>query len=112
MARLVRLVGVKSMGFFLRLWHGNVRLVITFWVFGVLTSALIGIPLGILSLMLRSPGLVYVIIFPVTIFQSVAIWRSANRYPGPTSNKKLAQMSVALGVLFTVLFSLPDLFPS
>ena len=93
----------KTPNLLVRLWRGDVRLVITFWVFGVLMSAIVGIPLGILSATLRSPWLVYVIAFPIIIFQSVSIWRSANKYQGQVSIMKLAKISVFLGVFFSAL---------
>lgn len=93
----------RNKNILLRLWSGDVRLVITFWVFGVLASAVIGVALVIVSISLRLPSLVYIIGFPVLVFQSVAIWRSAKKYQGEVLIRKLAQMAVAIGVLFSML---------
>ena len=89
------------MKFFLRLWCGDVRLVITYWVFGVLLGWLIGISVGILFVALNVPLYVTsLVMLPPIIFVLVAIWRSANKYTGPRGWKKAAQMSVVLTIIF------------
>ena len=108
-----------SANFVVRLWHGDVSLAITYWVFGLL---------GGVALRLLSPAVTYevmahaqsmsafdiqallygwtAIVFVYSIFILVAIWRSANKYrvlkPASKSNATLAQIACVLGAITTV----------
>jgi hypothetical protein len=86
------------------LWRGDVPLYQTYWVCGVLTNLLWGIPIGlaeaadlpILVLVLVGLNLIYL------VFIAVAIWRSATRYSGRKLWGDLARLSVTLGLIRTL----------
>ncbi|MBC15769.1 membrane protein of unknown function [Pseudodesulfovibrio profundus] len=97
------------MNFLRQLWRGEVALVKTYWIFGVLASFLLN---GIVLLLSRSlagtgaiwPMFVFWFISIIyTLFIAVAIWRSADKYTGRKVWAILAKIMVVLSVLQTVL---------
>ena len=94
-----------------QLWRGEVSLVRTYWIFGVLVGALFTIASVVIEFnyiqLSKSFGQfpMYVLLaaqytyFP---FICVAIWRSANKYTGPNYWAILAKVAIVLGVLMLI----------
>ena len=96
-----------------RLWAGEVSLPITYWGFGfagglllsLLEEALFSSAPATAQTALLAFGYLALLLFYL-IFVSVAIWRAANRYPGPAVWVHLAKFSVVLrliGILASIL---------
>ena len=94
------------------LWRGEIPLVRTYWVFGVLFLSLLTIPSyftvpivsGSANLEPSAStvfgGMAYAIfVFAYTVFVSVAIWRSAGRYEGQPIWAILARVMVVIGLI-------------
>lgn len=97
---------------FRRMWRGEVALVKTFWLWGVLALIVltIGGQFALVSLMLAAPGsaiflgLVFgvaAVIYQVTV--SIGIWRSAGAYAGPRFWTVLARVVVVLSFVSLLL---------
>ncbi len=98
--------------FFNLLWRGEIPLVRTYWVFGVLFYSLLEIPSYlIVPAISNSPdvepsasfvfGMTAYAIFVLayTVFVSVAIWRSAGNYKGSEIWAVLARVMVVIGLI-------------
>ena len=98
--------------FFNLLWRGEITLVRTYWVFGVLFYSLLEIPSYlIVPAISNSPdvepsasfvfGMTAYAIFVLayTVFVSVAIWRSAGNYKGSEIWAVLARVMVVIGLI-------------
>ena len=102
----------KKATFIVRLFRGDVRLVITYWVFGSLINALINVAYTLIETSedLFSLYLFFLMVHSAyVIFIYIAIWRSAGKYQGRAVWPMLAKMVVIIGSLVTVaviLFSL------
>ena len=99
------------MGFFGRLWRGEVSLFTSYWIFGGLILFMFKMfeqaTLGI-SEDAHFAGLMVSLTFYG--FISVAIWRSSLQYRGPQMYSILAQASVVMGWLrFLWIFFAPDM---
>jgi len=83
-----------------RLWCGEVTLVKTYWLWGVLANIVLNIVVG-LSPLINETLVIIASAFTVVyaIFISVAIWRSATRYEGKVLWKYLAKVAVILPLL-------------
>ena len=90
------------------LWHGEVPLVKTYWLFGVVAGIFFNIAFTYIEFQISalSTGILifvlglYSLSIIYFIFISVAIWRSANKYKGPQRFAILAKSSVILGAFF------------
>jgi len=82
-----------------RLWKGDVRLVITFWVFWWLVGFIVLICSIIIETYTGIPNLSTFLSTIYTIFMMVALWRSANKYIGHIIWRNLAQLWVVLAWL-------------
>lgn len=98
------------MNFLGQLWRGEVALVKTYWIYGVLVSFLLNGAVLLISRNLvgitGAPWLLLVfwaISILYTLFIAVAIWRSADKYPGQKVWAILAKVMVVLSVLRTLL---------
>ena len=85
-----------------RLWRGQVGLARTFWLYGVVASAILS-QLAFRLNVIRPPRSAWIDIAARAVtfisgvyllFIAVAIWRSADRYPGPAVWPILAKLSV------------------
>jgi hypothetical protein len=85
------------------LWFGDVPLVKTYWLFGVVVG--VGFAIAFTFIEYQSEGLstgfgpilfigLIVFCFIYVIFINVAIWRSANKYQGPRRYAILAKIMV------------------
>tara|TARA_B110000037_G_scaffold202380_1_gene244490 strand:+ start:1412 stop:2107 length:696 start_codon:yes stop_codon:yes gene_type:complete len=102
----------KKATFIARLFRGDVRLVITYWVFGSLITALINAAYILIETnyfkVVTSEGLFLLLQFfswftiAYVIFIYIAIWRSAGKYQGRAVWPMLAKMAVIIGSLVTV----------
>jgi len=98
------------MGFLKALWRGDVTLVKTFWLYGVVGGgALISIPITLLETLgyiepidpVLWVGLFVYLVFCIAyiVITLVAIWRSSNNYQGSPWKALLAKGFVILGIL-------------
>lgn len=96
-----------------KFWRGDVRLVISYWVFGIIGLRILSIPLVIIE----KEGLLdenvdqfywevdlaiflyFLALVTCNVFIFVGIWRSANNYSGPEVWARLAQGAIILGVI-------------
>jgi len=88
-----------------RLWHGEVSLPVTYWLWGVLGSRIALVPVLVLDRMAGNPILTIIALacylgFVVIVF--VATWRSSARYKGPKIWADLSRVAMALGVLLAL----------
>ena len=85
---------------FVNFWNGDVSLVKSYWLVGVLLSAAFGF---VSALIILSIGLhfhaVYGLIIPWLIYTTVGIWRSSDKYKGPKHWAVLAKVAVVLGII-------------
>ena len=75
--------------YFANFWNGELSLLVSYWVFGVLISILIGLPETIWG----------ILILPWTLFWAVGCWRSSDKYKGLTLWSVLAKISIVLSVI-------------
>lgn len=100
--------------FLRKLWWGNYSLIKTYWFFNLLASIPIGILFGLaLSIPEERPGTFYIsdfllskskfailfLIFSYTFIGLVGLWRSSNKYTGPTIWRWFAKFVSLLGAL-------------
>ena len=93
-----------------RLWSGDVGLGRAFWEFGILYGSLIHlIATGVAFAALTAgvPAWIAVAIFllpaPYTVLAVVAVWRSADRYRGPSRHVHLARVGIVLWALLATI---------
>lgn len=97
------------MGYLQKVWRGEERLWVTFWLICVLGSSSFLIVSDLLNLLVwgfdqtEGQALVTVILVRLSfiwfVFSLVAVWRSANAYTGATWKKMMAMVAVILGGL-------------
>ena len=75
--------------YFTNFWNGELSLLVSYWVFRVLISILIGLPETIWG----------ILILPWTLFWAVGCWRSSDKYKGLTLWSVLAKISTVLSVI-------------
>lgn len=83
-----------------QLWRGELPLVLTYWAYGVggnIAMKLFLLTLAVAMPVLALPVLLLSLIY--SIFISVAIWRSANKYEGNRLWAILAKIAIIFGVL-------------
>ena len=98
-------------GYFSRLWHGEIPLVQTYWMFGVagsivwrvLAAIVASNPIALFSVAVCELG--------YRVVAWTAIWRSAGRYRGRRAWAEMARVSVTFGIVVTVISVLSVLFP-
>jgi hypothetical protein len=105
----------------LAMWHGEKSLRSTFWYYGLAGTVLVYILFATLILVVESfsplptwplvnIATIMVLCLPITVYPlavSVAVWRSANRYPGPRVYRLLARAIAAI-TMVGVLMNLPQ----
>jgi hypothetical protein len=99
------------------LLNGDIPLVQTYWLYGFLGGTLVQFPVRLLEYNLSNAAysenanfatLALIIVFSTlsffySVFMFVAIWRSANKYHGPSYWVLLAKGMVVIGIAFVVL---------
>ena len=87
------------------LWRGEMPLIVTYWLYGVLGSVLLNVPLIVAEeYSVDSPaGTLAVfgyslIVLAYSVFVAVAIWRAATRHEGSRLWAGLAKVVVILGL--------------
>ncbi len=95
----------------IRLWSGEVALIKTYWLWGVLVNIVLSFVIGMAPLINQTLAIIisaFAVIY--AIFISVAIWKSATRYEGKTLWKYLAKIAVILPLIgIIVSLILPNL---
>ena len=90
------------------LWGGDVPLVKTYWLFGVVAGIFFNIAFAYIeyqsAVFSKGPGHIFllglvVFVFTYSVFISFAIWRSANKYQGLQRYAVLAKVAVILGMM-------------
>ena len=93
----------KNNNFFEDFWNGDVSLVKSYWLVGVVLSFAVGF-FG--ALLILGVGLhfnaVYAIIIPWLIYTTVGIWRSSDKYKGPKHWAVLAKVAVVIGIIINL----------
>lgn len=116
-----------------KLWRGEIRLSITFWVFHILIPAPVRLFLRALASDMERSGIfdessldpdaglalivyfsLFLILLLYSLFTSVAVWRSANGYDGQKSLRNflwgsLAKIFVICGWILFVVLTLGEL---
>ena len=89
---------------FKKVFNGDERLVITYWVWGFIGSIVYGIVTWIILYLLGffGPLALTIVQLPWYIFIWIAIWRSAGNYKGPGFWAILAKIMVVLGILGSI----------
>ncbi len=97
-----------------KFWRGDVTLVISFWIFGIIFLRIIAAPFYLVlaehdldanqELDWQAAAILSyrAAIIAFTIFIYFGIWRSANNYEGSHWWARLAQASIIVGVVFEV----------
>ena len=84
----------------IKFWRGDVALVISFWVFGIVGLRVFSAPY---YLYFGEENLLYrLAIYALTIFIYVGAWNSARNYEGSQWWARLAQAVIVVGVLFEI----------
>ncbi len=95
----------------IRLWSGEVALIKTYWLWGVLVNIVLSFVIGMAPLINQTLAIIisaFAVIY--AIFISVAIWKSATRYEGKSLWKYLAKIAVILPLIgIIVSLILPNL---
>tara|TARA_B100001250_G_scaffold4405_1_gene3724 strand:- start:67 stop:399 length:333 start_codon:yes stop_codon:yes gene_type:complete len=99
------------MRFVKNFWNGDVPLIISYWVVGVILSWPVGFLIGFIVtfiiILIKLPEslidpLINLGIIGWLIFMSVGIWRSADKYAGKKGWAIAAKVLVVIGVLSTL----------
>ena len=92
-----------------RLWRGEIGLARAFWEYAILFGTLAhlvttGLSYGAYvagaSLWLAAP--IFFLAAPYTFLATVGVWRSAERYPGPTKWAHAARVAVAAWAIASI----------
>ena len=79
---------------------GKERLVITYWLWGVVGTLGVSLVLGVLAGLLGMPiMLVYILVLGYWVPVAMGIWRSSSAYKGNQIWAILAKVAIVLGVL-------------
>ena len=96
------------MDLILALWRGDVPLVRSYWLFGVVAGLFFNIAFMYIeyqnAVFSTGVGLIFVLalvvfVFTYSVLIFVAIWRSSNKYKGLQRYAILAKLAVILGVM-------------
>lgn len=98
-----------------KIWRGDSGLAVTYWFYGVIGSALFGIPFSLVTPG-SGPAIITVLLFSAYfILVSVGIWRAAGKYQGPKIWTFFPKLSVALpaaavviGIAVAIISSVQD----
>ena len=93
----------NNKNFFIKFWNGDLSLPMSYWLVGVLFSAVVGFIIGIFVISTGlQPDAIFGFLIPWYIYTTVGIWRSSDRYKGPKFWSILAKIAVVLGVLSAI----------
>jgi hypothetical protein len=93
------------------LWRGDVPLVKSYWLFGVVVGIFFRIIFAYIeyqaAIFYTALGAIFIFafiifVFAYSIFISFAIWKSANKYQGQQRYAILAKISVIIGVIMII----------
>lgn len=85
------------------IWRGDAGLPMTYWIFGVVGTALLGIPLSLVKPG-SAPAIIAVAFFSAyVVWVSVSIWRAADKYRGPKIWSFFPKLFVTLPVVGLVI---------
>jgi len=79
---------------------GKERLVITYWIWGVVGTLVVSLVLGFIGGLLELPlivGMVLTLVYWIPV--AMGIWRSSNAYQGNQIWAILAKVAIGLGIL-------------
>ncbi|MBT5781583.1 MAG: hypothetical protein HOI03_00295 [Candidatus Marinimicrobia bacterium] len=86
--------------YFTNFWNGDLSLLVSYWVFGVLISIGVGFSLVLFAILVGFPESIWgMLILPWTLFWAVGCWRSSDKYKGLTLWSVLAKISIVLSVI-------------
>jgi len=93
--------------FLVKFWRGDIKLWISYWIFGTLLTY----PIFFLDLFLATKFNIPVgiIMFPYAIFWCVGTWRAAQKYTGRPLWVKFTELAVSLAVIFIIIILLNEL---
>ena len=93
--------------FLVKFWRGDIKLWISYWIFGVLLQYIIFMSDMFISLKFKTP--VGILIFPYAFFWCVGTWKAAQKYNGSKVWVKLAELAIILSaglVIVALIFAL------
>ena len=91
--------------FLISFWRGNVKLPISYWIFGVILFPFIFVLDFSVFFLFNIMNLHGILFFPYVIFWCVGTWRAAKKHTGKPRWASLTKLSVILiGGFFMTLF--------
>tara|TARA_B100001027_G_scaffold93453_1_gene64091 strand:+ start:151 stop:477 length:327 start_codon:yes stop_codon:yes gene_type:complete len=97
----------KKSNLFTSFWNGDVSLVKSYWLVGVILSIVYVLAVTFIVIAIGIPfDSVIALYIPWVIYTTVGIWRSADKYKGPKHWSILAKVAVIAGIII----NLRDLF--
>ena len=91
---------VQKINFFVRFWHGELSLPMSYWGVGLGIGIVFGFSVGILiGILGMSEDAMWGFFIPFQIYTVVGTWRSADKYKGKKIWPILAKISLVLGVI-------------
>ena len=97
------------MNYLKKFWDGDVPLVISYWIIGVILNVIVSFSIGfILTFVLLTLGtsdttiniLLNLFIIAWIIFLTVGIWRSADKYQGKKIWSHLTKLVLVIGIIW------------
>jgi hypothetical protein len=82
-----------------KFWDGDLSLPISYWLFGLVYSFIIGFVLVIITGTGLSERLYGILMIPWTIFWAVGCWRAADKYKGLMLWPVLSKISIVLSII-------------
>ena len=99
---------VQKVNFFVRFWHGDLSLPMSYWGVGIGIGIVFGLSIGILiGILGMSEDAMWGFFIPFQIYTVVGIWRSADKYRGTKFWSILAKIAVVFGIvsnLFSMIY--------
>ena len=101
---------MKSKGFIMDFWNGDVKLWKSFWLMRTLAAFVYGVIIAtawaVMNPYVEFPILLaLILIVPVDVFMIIGTWRSSDKYKGPKFWAVLTKIVLVLGII-TTLFNL------
>ena len=84
---------MKKQSFFKNFIEVKLSLALSFWVFGFISLAVLGLVAG---LILPNMAFVRLTVYPYLIYASIGIWRSSNNYKGKKIFSILAKIAIVV----------------
>ena len=86
--------------YFNQFWLGNITLWKSYWIWGTAFSFVVGFILGFIGVLLQAPFIIVIGIIAWTIYVSVGVWRSSDKYKGPEYWAWAAKIMIVIGCLY------------